>query len=188
MTLLTPLPGVRLLPVTAEYAPEIHAAVHESLSEVAPWLPNLHAGLTLDDVRDFAAMAPQEWANGTGYHQMIVAEPDGALLGGIGITPINRTHMFANVYYWVRTSAAGRGAASQALRQLAPWAFAALGLVRLEIVMAVGNTASRRAAEKAGAVYEARLRNRLMMHGATHDAYMYSLIPSDAGAATVGTL
>jgi RimJ/RimL family protein N-acetyltransferase len=173
--------GVRLRPMAAEDAPELHAAIHESLAEVNPWLPNLHGGLTLDDVRAFAATTAQEWANGTSYHQVIVGEPEGRLLGGIGLTQINRTHLFANVYYWVRTSAAGRGAASQAVRQLAPWAFTHVGLVRLEILMATGNTASRRAAEKAGAVLEARLRSRLVMHGVAHDAYMYSLIPGDVG-------
>jgi RimJ/RimL family protein N-acetyltransferase len=173
--------GVRLRPMAAEDAPELHAAIHESLAEVNPWLPNLHAGLTVDDVRAFAALTAQEWANGTSYHQVIVEEPEGRLLGGIGLTQINRTHLFANVYYWIRTSAAGRGAASQAVRQLAPWAFTHVGLVRLEILMATGNTASQRAAEKAGAVLEARLRSRLVMHGVAHDAYMYSLIPGDVG-------
>jgi RimJ/RimL family protein N-acetyltransferase len=183
MTETGPLTGVRLRPVAPEDARELHAAIHESLAEVNPWLPNLHAGLTLEDVRAFADLTAREWADGTGYHQVILAEPSGALLGGIGITQINRTHQFANVYYWVRTSAAGRGAASQAVRQLAPWAFTTLGLSRLEILMAIGNTASRRAAEKAGAVFEARLRSRLTMHGMAHDAYMYSLIPSDFGQA-----
>jgi RimJ/RimL family protein N-acetyltransferase len=175
------LTGVRLRPFADVDASEIHAAIHESLAEVNPWLPNLHAGLTMDDVRAFTTMTEQEWTNGTGYHQVILEEPGGRLLGGIGLTQINRTHLFANVYYWIRTSAAGRGAASQAVRQLAPWAFAHVGLLRLEILMATGNTASRRVAEKAGAMFEARLRSRLVMHGVAHDAYMYSLIPADVG-------
>jgi RimJ/RimL family protein N-acetyltransferase len=173
--------AVRLRPLAAEDAPELHAAIHESLAEVNPWLPNLHGGLTVEDVRGFTTMTAQEWANGTSYHQVIAEAAGDRPVGGIGLTQINRTHLFANVYYWVRTSAAGRGVASQAVRQLAPWAFEQVGLLRLEILMAVGNTASRRAAEKAGAVFEARLRSRLVMHGVAHDAYLYSLLPADVG-------
>jgi RimJ/RimL family protein N-acetyltransferase len=50
--------------------------------------------------------------------------------------------------------------------------------VRLEIVVAVGNTRSARAAEKAGAEFEGVLRARIQLHGFTHDARMYSLIRS----------
>ncbi|MGL5096173.1 MAG: GNAT family N-acetyltransferase, partial [Planctomycetia bacterium] len=61
-------------------------------------------------------------------------------------------------------------------QQTAAWAFAETNLVRLEIVAAVDNHASRRVAEKAGAVFEGIARRRLLVHGASHDAAVYSLV------------
>ena len=51
--------------------------------------------------------------------------------------------------------------------------------MRLEIVCALGSEASQRVAEKAGAVREGVLRDRLVLHDRPCDAVMYSLIRSD---------
>ena len=69
----------------------------------------------------------------------------------------------------------GQGVAPQAVRQLRDWAFGHTSLVRLEIVVAVGNTRSARVAEKAGAQFEGVLRSRIRLHGFIHDARMYAL-------------
>ena len=50
---------------------------------------------------------------------------------------------------------------------------------RLEILAAVDNIASQRVAEKAGAIREGIMRNRLVIHGKLYDAVMFSLIPGD---------
>ncbi len=69
--------------------------------------------------------------------------------------------------------------ATRAVRLLARFGFEELGLGRIEIVAAVGNKASQRVAEKAGAHREGVLRRRLCLHDEYHDAVMYSLIPDD---------
>src|SRR5712691_5832046 len=89
--------------------------------------------------------------------------------------PDQSDHRFGNLGYWVRTSATGRGVARAAVRQLADFAFRNTELVRLEIVCAVGNQRSQRVAERAGAVREGVLRDRLLLHGQAVDAIMYSL-------------
>ena len=104
-------------------------------------------------------------------------------MGGCGLNNFNALHRYANLGYWIRTSAAGRGYAGQAVRALATWAFANTALARLEIVAAVGNTRSQRAAEKAGAQREGILRARLMVHGQPSDAVMYSIVRSAWGTA-----
>jgi RimJ/RimL family protein N-acetyltransferase len=73
----------------------------------------------------------------------------------------------------------GRGAAVAAVRQVADWAFAQTELVRLEVVCAVGNVRSQRTAERAGAVREGVLRQRLLIHGQAHDAVMHSILRSE---------
>jgi ribosomal-protein-serine acetyltransferase len=94
-------------------------------------------------------------------------------------TLCNHGHRYANLFYWVRSSRLRQGVASAAVRLLARYAFETVGLQRVEIVVAVGNAASARVAEKVGAVREGILRNRIFLHGSSYDAFSYSLIPGD---------
>jgi hypothetical protein len=81
----------------------------------------------------------------------------------------------ANLGYWVRTSATGHGVATRAARLVAQFGIEKIGLLRVEIVVAIGNIASMRVAEKAGAKREGILRNRLVGRDKVLDAVMHSL-------------
>src|SRR5437773_976393 len=116
------------------------------------------------------------------YSFAVLDQSSGRFLGGVGINFINRVHQFANLGYWVRTSAAGRGVATRATRLAARFGFQALGLNRIEIVAAVDNIASQRVAERAGAVREGILRHRLSINGVPHDAVLFSLVAGDLNA------
>jgi RimJ/RimL family protein N-acetyltransferase len=70
--------------------------------------------------------------------------------------------------------------ATEAVRQVAHFAFRDTDLQRLEIVCAVGNEPSQRVAERAGAVREGVLRHRLLLHGQPVDAVMYSLVRGES--------
>jgi Acetyltransferases, including N-acetylases of ribosomal proteins len=70
--------------------------------------------------------------------------------------------------------------ASTAARLASSYAFADLGLVRIEIVVLPGNAGSRRVAEKIGARFESIARSRLQFKGETRDAAVYSLVRDDA--------
>jgi len=94
---------------------------------------------------------------------------------------LNRVHQMANLGYWVRTSAAGRGVATRAARLVARFGFAQLDLHRIEILAAVDNIGSQKVAEKAGAVREGVLRKRLLINGESQDAVIFSLLPEDVG-------
>jgi RimJ/RimL family protein N-acetyltransferase len=93
------------------------------------------------------------------------------------VNHLNREHRFANLGYWVRESAQGRGVASGAGRLAARFAFETVGVSRLEIVAAHDNVASRKTAERIGGQLEGILRNRLVLKGTPIDAAMYALIP-----------
>ena len=102
--------------------------------------------------------------------------PNDEFLGGCGVNQVNSIHRFANLGYWVRSSATGRGVARAAVRETAEFVFQNTDLIRLEIVCAVENRRSQRVAEALGAVREGILRSRLLLHGQAVDAVMYSLV------------
>jgi ribosomal-protein-serine acetyltransferase len=150
-------------------------AVRESLPELREWMSWCHSGYSEADALQWISSQVRARGVGSAFEFLIVSG-DGRILGACGINCANTANRFANLGYWVRTSQTGRGVAVEAVRLLASWVFEHTDLERLEIVTAVGNTASQRVAEKAGAHREGLLRARLCIHGSCHDAYMHSFL------------
>jgi ribosomal-protein-serine acetyltransferase len=157
-------------------AEHLHAAVLESVAEVSPWLGWCHPGYSFDEAREWVTAQQDLAKQGLAFSFAIWG--DGRYLGGCGINQVNQPNRFANLGYWVRASAMGRGVAPAAARLVAEYAFRETDLVRLEIVCAVGNLRSQRVAEKLGAVREGVLRNRLCLPSGPSDAVMFSLLRS----------
>lgn len=163
----------------AEDAAALYEAARESIAEVSVWLPWCHENYSVQESREFIR-SRQLASQGEEWYSFATFEKDsGRFLGGVGLNFFNRVHQMANLGYWVRTSAVGRGVATGATRTVARFGFEQLGLHRIEIVAAVGNVASQRVAEKAGAVREGVLRKRLLINGKSVDAVLFSLIPED---------
>jgi RimJ/RimL family protein N-acetyltransferase len=156
-------------------------AACESIADVYPWLPWCHPGYALDEAEEWTGKQAALRQRGEEFN-FVVTDAAGRFLGGCGLNQLHALHRSANLGYWVRSSAMGRGAAPAAVRALARWAFESTALERLEILAAASNLRSQRVAEKAGALREGVLRRRLRLHGVSHDAVVYSLVRSRAGA------
>jgi ribosomal-protein-serine acetyltransferase len=172
---------ITLRPYNTDDIDETYKAIHESLAEVSPWLPFAHEYYSLKETREWIKQRPREWKSGDSYEFTILDAKDSSCMGGCGINRIDYPDLSANLGYWVRTSRMGNGVAPAATRLLAAWGFKALGLNRIEIVVATGNMRSLRAAEKAGAAREGIQRNRIKVRDKVFDAVMFSLIPGDFG-------
>ncbi len=162
-----------------EDAGALYAAAVESVAEVSRWLPWCHAGYTLAEAQAWVGTATEAWDSGNMYDFCIVERDTGWLVGGIGLSDVDRRQRMANLGYWVRTTYARRGAATEAARLVARFGFDQLGLLRIEIVVAIENLASQRVAAKLGALREGLLRNRILVNDAPHHAFMHSLVPED---------
>jgi len=75
----------------------------------------------------------------------------------------------------------GRGHGGRAQRLLAEHLFATTVVERVEASTDVGNTAERRALERAGFTYEGTLRRAQFRAGAWHDMALYSLVRGETG-------
>lgn len=159
-------------------APELYSAVRESLVELSVWMPWAHPEYTLTDAANWITATQNGHADGSMYDFAIVSS-DGRYLGGCGLNQISRFNAVANLGYWVRASAMGRGVAVKAVKLVSDWALRNTDLNRLEILAAVQNVRSQRVAEKAGAHREGTLRKRLMLHGRPTDAVLYSICRPD---------
>jgi RimJ/RimL family protein N-acetyltransferase len=167
--------GVRLRPVETEDAVALHGAARESIAEVSPWMSWCDADYGVEHARSWATMQAALWSRGEAFSFVIEEEGRDGISGTCGLNTIQRENAFCNLGYWVRTSRAKRGIASRAARRVAQFGMEEAGLGRIEIVVATGNVASQRAAEKAGAVREGVLRKRLVVRENVFDAVMFSI-------------
>lgn len=165
-------------------ADEVYASVQESLEEMITWLPWAHAEYTRDESVSWISLSADNWRTGREYTFAICDAVDGSFCGACGLNHFDHDTLRANLGYWVRASKSGRGLATRAARLLAPWGTDVLALERIEIVAAVGNTRSVRAAEKTGAQREGILRKRLRVHGRQYDAVVFSFVRADFGQST----
>jgi RimJ/RimL family protein N-acetyltransferase len=159
----------------------LYEAARESIPEISPWLPWCHENYAIEETEEFIASRTRADASEEAYSFGIFDKQTGKFLGGVGLNFFNRVHQMANLGYWVRTSAVGRGVASRATRLVARFGFEQLGLQRIEIIAAVPNIASQRVAEKVGAVRECVARKRLLINDEPNDAVVFSLLPEDVG-------
>jgi RimJ/RimL family protein N-acetyltransferase len=152
---------------------DVFEAVRESLTELQAWMPWSHPAYSIHESRSWLQAQIAAFDQRTAF-EFAMIDDDGRYLGACGLNQIDHANRRANLGYWVRTSATNQGVATRAVRVLRDWAFAYTDLIRLEIVIAIDNVASCRVAEKAGAFREGTLKNRLLLHGAAHDAAVFS--------------
>ncbi len=137
---------------------------------------------TLDEGRAFIEPSSSVSGNasrtGAGYRSASLMRIDTAL-GFIGLRLENRASGRASFGYWVVPAARGRDVATAAARLVSPWAFATLGVARLEIVVDPSNMASVRVAEQAGFRREGLLRAYEEYKGQRLDIVMHARIIGD---------
>jgi ribosomal-protein-serine acetyltransferase len=154
-------------------------AVGESIPELREWMPWCHANYSLTDSAAWVLSRKKAWQDDEEYSFVISDVSTGTFIGGVGLNELRDAKQIANLGYWVRTGWTGRDIASRATILTAQYAFSELCLRRIEILAAIGNIASRRAAEKAGAQCEGLLRERIQQSEQVHDAVIYSILPQD---------
>jgi len=171
-------PGIVLRAHTPADVVALWEAVRESEAELSPWMPWCHAGYEQEEMARWVGHCAEARSRREKF-EFVVTDPaaGGRVVGACGLNQVDWQNRRANLGYWVRTTATGRGVATAAAGILARYGFAELGLMRAEVLVATGNAASQRVAVKLGATREGVLRNRLWLDGRPHDAVAYSLIP-----------
>ena len=170
--------SIVLRPQSPKYIDLLYDAVVESWEETMQWMPWMHEGYTKDETREWLESRISAW-NSLDEFDFAIFNSGDVFLGGCGLNHVDLDKGLANLGYWVRKGFTGHGVATAAAVLAAGFGFNSLRLNRLEIVAATGNSASQRVAEKAGAVREGLLRNRIVVRDMIYDAVMFSLIPSD---------
>lgn len=121
--------------------------------------------------------AAAAWEEGSWAVFRIVDAATDQVVGGVNLRLCE--HQIAEVSYFLRASARGRGLATRAVRLVVRWAFVELGIERIELRVHPQNVASRRVAERAGFSREGVERaSRAWPDGTRFDSIVFSLIHS----------
>ncbi len=163
----------------ADDIPLLFEAARESVNDMFAWVSWCHSNYTIEESQSFISSIEAAWNQKTTFGFAVFDASNSLFLGGVGLNSLNRKNNFANLGYWVRSSQTKRGIATAATELAVEFGFKDIGLNRIEILTAVGNVASQRVAEKAGAKKEGVLRSRILLHNRPLDAVLYSLIPAD---------
>ena len=161
-----------------EDAPELYAAVCDSLPELSPWMvwatPKYSlAGCEANTRAGVAAFAARESLR---YHFFT---RDGEFVGNASFHSIDWTVPKLELGYWLRTSATGRGLMREGISALCKLAEHELGAVRLEIRCDPRNVKSIRVAEACDFGLEGILRNEARdPQGALRDTCVYARVRS----------
>ena len=134
----------------------LHEAIVESLDELRPWMPWAHGPQSPELAEAYARRSRADFLARRDL-PILLFERDGALIGGSGLHRIDWAVPRFEIGYWVRTSASGRGYATEAARRIADFAFTVLGAERVEIWCDASNVRSAAVARAAGFTQELRM-------------------------------
>lgn len=138
---------------------------------------------TLEQAREFTGLVTRDetsWANPRTLDRAVFAiDLDGALIGVVGVSQIDRTEQTGWFWYWLHGEHRGRGWVSSAAAIVADWALDQAGVQRLELGHRADNPASAGVARAAGFVEEGTERAKFLIDGCRVDVWTYGRLPGD---------
>ena len=142
-----PSVGVVLRRHRANDVDAMHAAIETSRDHLRPFIP--FADQSREETAAFIERAIDSWEDRTDFRYLVIDDADGEVLGGCDIHRRIGPDA-AEVGYWLRAGATGRGIVSVAAAALTGTAFGIDGVERVEIHCDVANTRSAEIARRLG--------------------------------------
>ncbi len=173
-------PRLMLRPVQPGDGVHMFAAKQESFAELRKWMP---WAKELGTAEDSEITAREAYAKFIRREDIMIAgfeQDSGQFVIGTGLHRFNWDLRIFEIGYYVRTSATGKGYASEASNALTRYAFSALSASKVTIGHAAENHASARVIEKLGFEKEAVLRkDAILPDGTVTDHHWYARFNTD---------
>ena len=159
------------------HAEALFALTERNREHLRRWLPWVDAVQVTEDTRHFLRQSLEQLARGDGFQAGIWLR--GKLVGVIGYHRISRPNRYTEIGYWLDAKSQGQGVMTRACRAMVSYAFAELGLNRVEIRCATGNTRSCAVPERLGFRREGVLRQVEWLDGAPVDHVLYAVLAEE---------
>jgi [ribosomal protein S5]-alanine N-acetyltransferase len=168
------------VPMAADYA-EWARLREQSREFLTPWEPVWPVDdLTRGAFRRRIQRYVEDQNNDLSYSFFVYRKEDDVMVGGLTIANIRRgVAQAGSLGYWMGQPFVRRGYMTDAVRAVAPFAFGALALHRLEAACIPSNTASSRLLGKCGFVREGLAREYLCINGKWQDHVLFARLRDD---------
>ncbi len=169
---------LRQIPATKDFAEEIYDIFIEDADTFKHWF-NGGMWKSVEDVLKYYQNKSQP--NDTRWQfAMYGIFKNDELLGEIGLSGIDTTNQTAEIGYWLKKSARGKGIIDRLIPVIEQLAFETFNLRKINIWCDNDNIASRRHAEKNGYILEGIQRERkLWPDGSVHSTAMFGKLKSE---------
>lgn len=136
----------------------LNRAIHESFSELKPWMPWARSVPALASTVDYCKQAAVDFEACREFHMLIFCRADQEFIGCTGLVRGDWLIPKFEIGYWVRTPHAGQGYITEAVKAMTRFAKLHLRLRRLELRTDARNRRSAAVARRSGFKLEGRLR------------------------------
>ena len=162
-------------------APLVKDAIDSSVDELRRWMPwALNEPQTLEQKVQLLREFRGQFDLGEAFVYGLFSPDESEVVGGSGLHKRVGADAF-EIGYWIRTSRAGQGLATEVTAALTRVGFEACEVDRIEIQCEPANERSMRIPRKLGYTEEARLRRRLYAPpgGEPRDVVVFSMFRAD---------
>ena len=166
---------IRIRPYNSHDVESMFDIVTSSMDEMIQFLPWVYREYSISDAAYWVAGTQRNWDSGLQYDFVVEDIATGQFLGGVGLLAVDRATKTADLGYWIRTDAAGKGIITAAARLAMQFAREVLELESLEITVGIKNKASIKVAEKLGAKFIKRIKNYPVNRDTLMDANVYRI-------------
>lgn len=155
----------------------VFAVVDQNRAHLREWLPWLDGSVSPDDTRTFIRGALGKFANGEAMHAGIWFQ--NRVIGAISYNSVDHSSRTAEIGYWLAAGHQGKGVVTRACRTMVDHAFHELGLNRVVIRCATGNTKSCAIPQRLGFKQEGVLRQAGWLYDHFIDLVIYGMLASE---------
>jgi ribosomal-protein-serine acetyltransferase len=175
-------PQIEMRLFAADDAEVVYALVERNRAYLRDWLPWVDRTQSPQDIGAFInAIAIPQYESNNGPHCGIWV--DGGFAGSIGCHAIDWANRHCSLGYWVDATHQGKGIVTKCCASMLDYLFDELGLHRVVIQCAPGNTRSCAIPERLGFTREGVNREAQLIAGRWLDLVMWSILDAEWRAA-----
>lgn len=166
-----------LVSLNAEDAKTMFQLVDHNRDFLGKWLPWVKHTKTVEDSEKYISYVRKKYEEKKVMDLGIFYQ--NTFVGCIGLHEIDSINKKTSIGYWLGESYQGRGIMHESVKALIRHSFHTLGMNRIEIRSAVGNTRSRKVIERLGLKFEGILREAEWVNDHFVDHEVFSILKSE---------
>lgn len=159
------------------HAVELFALTHKNREYLRQWLGWVDYTQSVDGTRGFIQNSLRNFAQTGAFTAGIWYR--GAIAGNVGLGTIDWHNRSTSLGYWLDADTQGRGVMTRAVRAVLDHLFRELGLDRVEIRCATGNTTSCAIPQRLGFTDEGIMRHAEWLYDHFVDHRVFSMLAED---------